>query len=52
MKDKTAPRPGCICAVCLWANRRIQREAWAEEDLRLNYEKYLAGELVSKDDRD
>ncbi len=48
MEDQTAPRPGCNCPVCRWANDKRQKD----EDLAANYEKYLAGELVSKDSRE
>lgn len=44
------PKPGCDCAVCAWANRRIARERALDEDLEANYQRYLAGELVSKGD--
>ena len=45
---RPAPLEGCNCAVCQWANRRIRQEA----DLEANYAKYLAGLLVSSDERD
>jgi hypothetical protein len=47
-----APVDGCPCAVCVWANQRIERERRLDEDLASNYDKYLAGELVSKDARE
>lgn len=47
-----APKPGCECAVCQWANRRIEREQRLDADLTENYQRYQAGELVSRDDRD
>lgn len=40
-----APREGCDCEVCLW----LREERPQDIDLRLNYEKYLRGELVAKD---
>lgn len=47
-----APLAGCECAVCEWANRRIEREQRLDEDLAANYERYLAGDLVSRPDED
>lgn len=52
MEDQTAPRRGCDCAVCQWLNARIEREHRLSADLEANYQRYLAGELVSKDDRE
>lgn len=52
MEDQTAPRPGCACDVCQWANARIERERRLDDDLAANYDRYLAGELVSKDGRE
>lgn len=52
MEDQTAPRPGCNCDVCQWANARIERERRLDDDLAANYDRYLAGELVSKDGRE
>lgn len=52
MDDRSAPRPGCDCDVCVWANRRAEREQRLAEDLASNYEKYLNGDLVSKDGRE
>lgn len=49
---KRAPIPGCDCDVCVWANRRIERERRLDEDLEANYKKYLAGELVSRASQD
>lgn len=46
------PAPGCECAVCEWANRRIEREQRLDEDLAANYTRYLAGDLVSRADED
>lgn len=51
-KPEFAPKPGCDCAVCQWANRRIEREQRLATDLAENYRKYEAGELVSRDERD
>lgn len=45
MKENSAPKPGCNCAVCNWANRRIERE----RDLEVNYARYQAGKLVIPD---
>ena len=47
MEDQTAPRPGCSCDVCKWANAIIERNARLDADLEANYKRYLAGELVS-----
>ena len=52
MEDQTAPRPGCSCEVCTWANRRLEAQRRLEADLSDNYARYLAGELVSKEDRE
>jgi hypothetical protein len=45
---RPAPLDGCPCAVCVWANDRVARDA----DIALNYERYLAGDLVSRDVRE
>lgn len=50
MKPESAPKPGCPCAVCDWANRRIEREQRQAADLAENYARYEAGLLVSKGD--
>lgn len=47
-----APLEGCHCNVCNWANRRIEREEREFLDLFANYQRYLAGELVSRDETD
>lgn len=52
MQSDSAPKPGCACAVCLWANRIIERQQSLDADLAENYELYLAGDLVSESDRD
>lgn len=52
MDSKTAPKPNCRCTVCKWANDRIEADRRLDEDLTANYERYLAGELVSKDGRE
>lgn len=46
------PSPGCDCQPCQWANRRIERESRLEADLADNYRRYLAGELVSRDEEE
>lgn len=53
----TAPEFGCDCAVCQWVRRReaaalgyrFSGTVAAEEDLSANYERYLSGDLVSRD---
>jgi len=52
MENKTAPRPGCSCDVCTWANQRIEAEQRLDADLAANYEKYLAGALVSREGKE
>ena len=59
MTKEAAPKPNCNCAVCLWAKRRMTPLPWdandrigREEDLAENYRKFLAGELVSRDEKD
>lgn len=52
MEDQTAPRKGCTCDVCKWANARIERQRAQDADLEANYQRYLAGELVSRDGRE
>jgi hypothetical protein len=52
MTKEAAPKPNCNCAVCLWAKRRIESERAFEADLAENYRKFLAGELVSRDEKD
>jgi len=52
MEDQTAPRRGCNCDVCKWARARIDREQRLADDLEQNYQRYLAGELVSRDERE
>jgi hypothetical protein len=51
-EDKSAPRPGCNCDVCNWTNRLIEAQRRLDEDLAANYERYLAGDLVSRDGRE
>jgi len=48
VEDKSAPRPGCICEVCIWDNRKLAEQARLEADLTANYERYLNGDLVSR----
>lgn len=43
-----APIEGCRCDVCRWAKARAERDA----DLARNYDRYLAGELVSRGDEE
>lgn len=38
----------CECALCRWA--RLSSDA--QQDLEDNYQKYLEGDLVSKDDKE
>jgi hypothetical protein len=52
MEDKTAPRPGCTCDVCNWANRRMDRERRLADDLEANYRRFTSGELVSRDGKE
>lgn len=52
MEDQTAPRPGCDCAVCTWANRIIERNRRLDAELDSNYRRYLAGELVSREEKE
>lgn len=52
MEDQTAPRRGCTCDVCKWANARIERQRQQDEDLEANYQRYLDGELVSRAERE
>jgi hypothetical protein len=52
MEDKTAPRPGCNCEVCKWCRARIEQDRRLDADLASNYQKYLDGDLVSKDGRE
>lgn len=47
-----APLEGCSCDICYWANRRIECERRDARDLEANYQLYLAGALVSRDDRE
>lgn len=50
MKDhEFAPLDDCNCAVCVWAHRRAEREERQADELEMNYRRYLAGELVSRD---
>lgn len=49
MEDQTAPRKGCPCTVCTWANDRIAAQRALDADLAANYARYEAGELVSRD---
>ena len=49
---RPAPLDGCVCDVCHWARNRIERERRLDADLEANYQKYLDGDLVSKDGRD
>lgn len=44
-----APQPRCDCAVCSFFNDRVEARRRQDEDLEANYQRYLAGELVSKD---
>ena len=45
--DNSAPRLGCRCPVCHWARRRAERDAELDE----NYKRYLAGLLVSRNEK-
>ena len=47
-----APEPGCTCDVCVWCRtgRVISEDTLA--DLEENYQRFLAGDLVSRSDRD
>lgn len=47
-----APLAGCGCTVCVWANRRLDRDRRLDEDLDANYARYLAGELVSSETKE
>lgn len=51
-EDKSAPRSGCNCAVCIWANNIIEWNRRLDEDLDANYQKYLNAALVSRDSRE
>lgn len=44
------PTQDCNCDLCQWANRRIARQRQLDADLYANYERYLDGELVSRDE--
>lgn len=53
--SRHAPVTGCKCQICLGLlrNARInEAERRREADLELNYKRFLAGELVPKDDRE
>jgi len=59
MEDKSAPRPGCNCDVCAWANRILEAQRRIleaqrrqDDDLAANYAAYLSGALVSRDARE
>lgn len=52
MEDKTAPRKGCPCTVCTWANTKLDAQRALDADLAANYERYLAGDLVSREERE
>lgn len=43
---RPAPQPGCDCEVCRFLRRRQRIDA----DLEANYQRYLAGDLVSRDE--
>jgi len=52
MEDKSAPRLGCNCDVCAWANRILEAQRRLDDDLAANYAAYLSGALVSRDARE
>lgn len=59
MQPESAPKPGCDCAVCQWANLPIAQRTMSpgarvaqDEDLAANYARYEAGLLVSREDED
>lgn len=43
---RPAPLTGCRCEVCAF----LRRQARLDADLEANYQRYLAGALVSRDE--
>lgn len=46
-EHQKAPITGCHCTVCDFFNRRNEAERRLDADLEANYQRYLAGDLVS-----